>query len=112
MPEDIEKLSEEISEIGAYINDMLLAWCQQRGHNPIFILNLVGQEMIYFQKNADFSQYKPTYGALIRQMDNKSLAEMMFELVEQVKECGFDDAESIKGLTEILSETYEDYSKA
>lgn len=39
MPEDIKKLSEEISEIGAEINDMLLAWSQQRGHNPNLIFN-------------------------------------------------------------------------
>ena len=110
--DDIKELSEEISNIGSYISDMLLAWCKKKGHNPNFIFNIVGQELSYFQRKVDFSDYKPTYGGLMRQMDNESLAERMFELVEQVKECGFNEAESIKGLTTILSETYEDYSKA
>lgn len=110
--DDIKELSKEITDIGAHISDMLLAWCKEKGHNPNFIFNIVGQELSYFQKNADFSEYKATYGGLLRQMDNESLAERMFELVEQIKALGFDDAESIKGLTEILNETYEDYSKA
>lgn len=109
--DDIKELSKEITDIGAHISDMLLAWCKEKGHNPNFIFNIVGQGLCYFQKNANFSEYKATYGGLIRQMDNESLAERMFELVEQIKALGFDDAESIKGLTEILNETYEDYSK-
>lgn len=112
MPEDIKKLSEEVAKMGATIIDMILAWCKESGHNPYFILGIIGQRLYYHSKNSDFNEYKPTYGGLIRQMDNESLAERMFELVEQVKECGFDEAESIKGLTEILNETYEDYSKA
>lgn len=111
MPEDIKKLSEEVAKMGATIIDMVLSWCKETGHNPYFILSVIGQRMLYHSLNSDFSEYKPTYGGFIRQMDNESLAERMFELVEQVKECGFDEAESIKGLTTILSETYEDYSK-
>ena len=110
--DDIKELIKETTDIGAHINDMLLAWCKEKGHNPNFIFNIVGQELILFQKNADFSEYKPTYGGLVRQMDNELLVERMFELVEQVKECGFDKEKSMKDLTEILNETYEDYSKA
>lgn len=110
--DDIKELSEEISNISAQIIDMLLAWCQIKRHNPYFILGIISQRLYYHSKNTDFNEYKPTYGGLMRQMDNESFAETIFELVEQVKECGFDDAESIRDPTEILNETYEDYSKA
>lgn len=110
--DDIKELSKEMAEITSYVSDTLLAWCKKKGHNPNFIFYLVGHELNHFQKNVDLRKYKPKYGGLMRQMDNESLAKRMFELTEQVKECGFDEAESIKALTEILNETYEDYSKA
>lgn len=52
--DDIKELSEEISNIGSVISDMLLAWCKEKGHNPNFIFNIVGQELSYFQRKSRF----------------------------------------------------------
>ena len=35
--DDIKELIKETTDIGAHINDMLLAWCKEKGHNPNFI---------------------------------------------------------------------------
>ena len=56
MPEDIKKLSEEVAKMGATIIDMILAWCKESGHNPYFILGIIGQRLYYHSKNSDFNE--------------------------------------------------------
>jgi hypothetical protein len=111
MPEDIKKLSEEISEVGAKISDMLLAWCQLRGHNPNLIFNVVGQELAYFQKNADFSEYKPTFGAVLRQMDNETLAQQIYDLSDAVKTSGLTERETVRSVFNVLESNFDEESK-
>lgn len=52
--DDIKELSKEITDIGAHISDMLLAWCKEKGHNPNFIFNIVGQELSFFSEECRF----------------------------------------------------------
>lgn len=109
--DDIKELSEEITNIGAQISNMLLAWCRERGHNPNFIFNLVGQELSYFQRKADFSEYKPTYGGVIRQMDNETLAQQIYDLSDAVKKCGYTEQEAVGKIYIVLESTFDEKSK-
>lgn len=111
MPEDIKKLSEEISEIGAKISDMLLAWSQQRGHNPNLIFNVVGQELAYFQKNANFKYYKPTFGAVLRQMDNETLAQQIYDLSDAVKTSELTEREAVRTIFKVLESNFDEECK-
>lgn len=107
MPEDIKKLSEEIAKMGATITDMILAWCKQTGHNPYFILSIIGQELHHHSKNSDFSQYKPTYGGVIRQMDNETLAQQIYDLSDAVKTCGYTEQEAVRTIFKVLESNFD-----
>ncbi len=109
--DDIKELSEEITNLGAQISDMLLAWCKERGHNPNFIFNIVGQELSYFQRKADFSEYKPTYGGVVRQMDDKTLAQQIYDLSDAVKKCGYTEQEAVGKIFIVLKTTFDEKSK-
>lgn len=109
--DDIKELSKEITDIGAYISDMLLAWCKERGHNPNFIFNIVGQELSYFQKNADFSEYKSTFGGVIRQMDNENLAQQIYDLSAAVKTCGYTEQEAVRKIFKVLESNFDEECK-
>lgn len=109
--DDIKELSKEITEIGAQISDMLLSWCKERGHNPNFIFNIVGQELSYFQRKVDFSDYKPSYGGVIRQMDNETLAQQIYDLSDAVKKCGYTEQEAVRKIFLVLESTFDEKSK-
>ena len=111
MADDIKKLSEEISEIGAYISDMLLAWSQQRGHNPNLIFNVVWQELAYFQENANFKYYKPTFGAVLRQMDNETLAQQIYDLADAVKTSRLPEREAVITIFNVLESNFDEECK-
>lgn len=105
--DDIKELSKEITEIGAQISDMLLSWCKERGHNPNFIFNIVGQELSYFQRKVDFSDYKPSYGGVIRQMDNETLAQQIYDLSDAVKKCGYTEQEAVRKIFLVLESNFD-----
>lgn len=109
--DDIKELSKEITDIGAYISDMLLAWRKERGHNPNFIFNIVGQELSFFQKNADFSEYKSTFGGVIRQMDNETLAQQIYDLSDAVKTCGYTEQEAVRTIFKVLESNFDEKCK-
>lgn len=109
--DDIKELSEEITNIGAQISDMLLAWCKEKGHNPNFIFNIVGQELSYFQRNVDFSDYKPTYGGVLRQMDNENLAQQIYDLSDAVKKCGYTEQEAVRTIFKVLESNFDEECK-
>lgn len=109
--DDIKELSEEITNIGAQISDMLLAWCKERGHNPNFIFNIVGQELSYCQRKFDFSEYKPTYGGVLRQMDDENLAQLIYDLSDAVKKCGYTEREAVGKIFIVLESTFDEKSK-
>lgn len=111
MPEDIKKLSEEVAKIGAKIGDMLIAWCQLRGHNPNLILNVVGQKLMLSQKIGDFSEYKPTFGAVLRQMDNETLAQQIYDLSDAVKTCGYTEQEAVRTIFNVLESKFDEDCK-
>ena len=109
--DDIKELSKEITDIGAYISDMLLSWCKERGHNPNFIFDIVGQELSYFQRKVDFSDYKPSYGGVILQMDNETLAQQIYDLSDAVKKCGYTEQEAVRKIFLVLESTFDEKSK-
>lgn len=109
--DDIKELSKEITDIGAYISDMLLAWCKDRGHNPNFIFNIVGQELSYFQRKVDFGDYKPSYGGVIRQMDNETLAQEIYDLSDTVKKCGYTEQEAVRKIFLFLESNFNEECK-
>lgn len=109
--DDIKELSEEITKIGAQISDMLLAWCKEKRHNPNFIFNIVGQELSYFQRKVDFSEYKPTYGGVIRQMDDKTLAQQIYDLSDAVKTLGYTEQEAVRTIFKVLESNFDEECK-
>lgn len=109
--DDIKELSEEISNIGSQISDMLLAWCKERGHNPNFIFNIVGQELSYFQRKVDFSEYKPTFGGVLRQMDDENLAQQIYDLSDAVKKCGYTEREAVGKIIIVLESIFDEKCK-
>ena len=90
---------------------MLLAWCKEKGHNPNFIFNIVGQELSFFQKNADFSEYKSTFGGVIRQMDNETLAQQIYDLSDAVKTCGYTEKEAVRAIFKVLESIFDEGCK-
>lgn len=97
--------------MGATITDMILAWCQQTGHNPYFMLSIIGQELHHHSKNSDFSQYKPTYGGVIRQMDNETLAQQIYDLSDAVKTCGYTEQEAVRTIFKVLESNFDEECK-
>lgn len=109
--DDIKELSEEITNIGAQISDMLLAWCKEKGHNPNFIFNIVGQELSYFQRKVDFSEYKPTFGGVLRQMDDENLAQQIYDLSDAVKTLGYTEQEAVRTIYKVLESNFDEECK-
>lgn len=90
---------------------MLIAWCQLRDHNPNLILNAVGQGLMRFQKIGDFSEYKPTFGAVLRQMDNETLAQQIYDLSDAVKTSGLTEREAVRSIYNVLESNFDEECK-
>ena len=68
-------------------------------------------ELAYFQKNADFSEYKPTCGAVLRQMDNETLAYQIYDLSDAVKTCGYTEQEAVRTIFKVLESNFDEECK-
>lgn len=89
--ENIDSLYNEVAELGSDMTELILCWSKRKGHNPNFIMKLVGKGIMDFGQMGDFSRFKPQYGNVIRSYNNEELADYISELINQYDEMPAED---------------------
>lgn len=85
MADDMSVLINDVSDIAAAVNSIVITRAKIQGHKPNLFLHFVSKGMNHMSEIGNFSEYTPRNIDLIRQMNEEQLAEFIFEIFD-----GFD----------------------
>ena len=82
MADDISVLINDVSDIVAAVNAIVITRAKIQGHKPNLFLHYVSKGINHMAEIGDFSKYTPRNIDLIRQMDEEELAEFIYMMHE------------------------------
>lgn len=85
MADDISVLINDVSDIAAAVNAIVITRAKIQGHKPNLFLHYVSKGINHMAEIGDFSKYTPRNIDLVRQMDEEELAEFIFGIHELIK---------------------------
>lgn len=85
MAEDLSVLVDDVSDITAAINAIIITRAKIQGHKPNLFLYCVSKGIKHMSEIGDFSEYTPRNIDLVRQMNEAQLAEFIFGIHELIK---------------------------
>lgn len=78
MAEDMSVLVDDVSDITAAVNAIVVTRAKIQGHKPNLFLHFVSKGIKNMSEIGDFSEYTPRNIDLVRQMDEEELAEFIY----------------------------------
>lgn len=84
MADDISVLINDVSDIAAAVNAIVITRAKIQGHKPNLFLHYVSKGINHMAEIGDFSKYTPRNIDLVRQMDEEELAEFIYMMHELV----------------------------
>lgn len=85
MADDMSVLINDVSDIAAAVNAIVITRAKIQGHKPNLFLHFVSKGMNHMSEIGNFSEYTPRNIDLIRQMNEEQLAEFIFGIHELIK---------------------------
>lgn len=82
MADDTSVLINDVSDIAAAVNAIVITRAKIQGHKPNLFLHLVSKGMNHMAEIGDFQKYSPRNIDIVRQMDEKELAEFIYMMHE------------------------------
>ncbi len=84
MADDMSVLINDVSDIAAAVNAIVITRAKIQGHKPNLFLHFVSKGMNHMSEIGNFSEYTPRNIDLIRQMNEEQLAEFIFGIHELI----------------------------
>ena len=84
MADDMSVLINDVSDIAAAVNSIVITRAKIQGHKPNLFLHFVSKGMNHMSEIGNFSEYTPRNIDLIRQMNEEQLAEFIFGIHELI----------------------------
>lgn len=84
MADDISVLINDVSDIAAAVNAIVITRAKIQGHKPNLFLHYVSKGINHMAEIGDFSKYTPRNIDLVRQMDEEELAKFIYMMHELV----------------------------
>jgi hypothetical protein len=84
MAEDMSVLVDDVSDITAAVNAIVVTRAKIQGHKPNLFLHFVSKGIKHMAEIGDFSEYTPRNIDLVRQMNEAQLAEFIFGMHELI----------------------------
>lgn len=84
MTDDMSVLINDVSDIAAAVNAIVITRAKIQGHKPNLFLHYVSKGMNHMSEIGNFSEYTPRNIDLIRQMNEEQLAEFIFGIHELI----------------------------
>lgn len=84
MADDMSVLINDVTDITAAVNAIVITRAKIQRHKPNLFLHFVSKGINHMAEIGDFSEYTPRNIDLIRQMDEKELAEFIYMMHELV----------------------------
>lgn len=77
MAEDMSVFINDVSDIVAEVNSIIVTRAKLQGHNPNLFLNLASKGIKHMSEIGDFSEYTPRFIDVLRQMSEEELGDFI-----------------------------------